>query len=53
MFSSTCSPVLYAEVVNDNCQDAAEHHMVQKPNLLNRVKLKLKHRSKTKGSAEV
>jgi hypothetical protein len=37
--------------MNDDSQDAAVHHIEKKPNLLNRVKLKLKHRSKTTGSA--
>jgi hypothetical protein len=39
MFSSTCSPVLYAEVMNDDGWDAVVHHIENKPNLLNRVKL--------------
>ena len=37
---------------NGDGQDAAVHHIEKKPNLLNTVKLKLKQRSKTKGSAE-
>jgi hypothetical protein len=44
--------MLYAQVMNDDGQDAAVHHIEKKPNLLNRVKLKLKHASKTKCSAE-
>jgi len=32
-FSSSCSPALYAEVMNDDGQDAALHHTENKPNL--------------------
>jgi len=31
--------MLYAEVMNDDGQDAAVHHIEKKPNLLNTVKL--------------
>ena len=39
MFSSSCSLMLYAEVLNDDGQHAAVHHIEKEPNLLNRVKL--------------
>jgi hypothetical protein len=38
-------------VTNGDGQDAAVYHIEKKPKLLNTVKLKLKHSSKTKGSA--
>jgi hypothetical protein len=31
--------MLYAEVINDDGQDAAVRHIEKKPNLLNKVKL--------------
>jgi len=39
MFSSSCSLMLYAEVMNDDGQDAAVQHIEKKPTLLNTVKL--------------
>jgi hypothetical protein len=44
--------MLCAQVMNDDGWDTAVHHTEKKPNLLNRVKLRLKRGSKTKGSAE-
>jgi len=44
MFSSSCSLMLYAEVMNDDGQDAAVHHIEKKLNLLNRVKLAQKQK---------